>query len=151
MFASAAIATALLTGVAFAETPADTTAAPAKAAPAMPDASAKTLATLPPNGVTVTDYYKQDVYDPANNKIGSVEDVLIDRNGQVTAVIIAVGGFLGIGQKDVAAPFHAVKVTEKDNKMYLVMNATKEELKAAPGFKYDRTSTRWVPDTATRG
>ena len=67
------------------------------------DASTKTLATVP-SGVTVTDYYKQDVYDPSNNKIGTVEDVLVDENGQITALILGVGGFLGIGQKESPQP-----------------------------------------------
>jgi hypothetical protein len=59
----------------------------------------------------------------------------------------AVGGFLGAGEKDVAVPFDAIRITTKDNnKWYLVMNATKDELKSAPGFKYDKDSTTWVPD-----
>src|SRR5947208_378751 len=78
--------------------------------------SEKTLAALPDNGVTVTDFYKQDVYDPSDNKIGTVEDVIIDNSGQVKALIIAVGGFLGLGEKDVASPFHAIQLTQKDNK-----------------------------------
>jgi sporulation protein YlmC with PRC-barrel domain len=109
--------------------------------------SGRTLTTLPENGVTVTDYYKQDVYDPADNKIGTIQDVIVDNSGQIKALIIAVGGFLGMGEKDVAAPFHAVKALQKDNKWRLVMNASKDELKNAPGFKYDRSSTKWVPDT----
>jgi hypothetical protein len=38
----------------------------------------------------------------------------------------------------------------KDNKVYLTMNTTKDALKAAPGFKYDRDKTAWVPDTSSR-
>ena len=48
--------------------------------------------------------------------------------------------------KDIAAPFQAIHVTMKDNKWWLVMNATKEALKTAPGYKYDKTSTTWVSD-----
>ena len=97
--------------------------------------------------VTVTDWYKQNVYDPNDNKIGEVMDVLIDKSGKVTSLIVGVGGFLGAGEKEVAVPFDAVHVTNKDNnKWYLVMNTTKDDLKSAPGFKYDRNSTTWVPD-----
>jgi len=46
-------------------------------------------------GTTVTNFYKQNVYDPSDNKIGDVDDVLIDKEGHVTAMIIGVGGFLG--------------------------------------------------------
>jgi sporulation protein YlmC with PRC-barrel domain len=97
--------------------------------------------------VTVTDWYKQDVYDPNNNKIGEVMDVLLDKSGKVTSLIVGVGGFLGVDEKDVAVPFEAVHVTNKNNKKwYLVMNTTKADLKSAPGFKYDRDTTTWVPD-----
>jgi sporulation protein YlmC with PRC-barrel domain len=102
--------------------------------------------SIPQNAVTVTDWYKQNVYDPNNNKIGEIMDVLVDKSGKINTLIVGVGGFLGAGEKDVAVPFEAVEATMKDKKMYLVMNATKDRLKSAPGFKYDTTSTTWVPD-----
>ena len=79
-----------------------------------------------PAGTTVTNFYKQNVYDPSDNKIGDVDDVLIDTDGHVTALIIAVGGFLGMGEKDVAVPFSSVRASEKNNKWYLVLNTNKE-------------------------
>ncbi|MGA8321107.1 MAG: PRC-barrel domain-containing protein [Xanthobacteraceae bacterium] len=72
--------------------------------------------------------------------------MLVSDGGQVTALIVGVGGFLGAGEKDVAVPFKAVKQTMKDNKIYLTMDTTKDALKSAPGFKYDRDTTAWVPD-----
>jgi sporulation protein YlmC with PRC-barrel domain len=109
----------------------------------------QTMTTLPANNSTITHWYKQNVYDPNDNKIGEIEDVLVDRDGKATALIVAVGGFLGIGEKDVAVPFNAVRATTKDNnKWYLVMNATKDGLKSAKGFKYDRSSMTWMPEDA---
>jgi sporulation protein YlmC with PRC-barrel domain len=113
-------------------------------------ASRDLMTSVPSSSLTVTDWYKQDVYDPNNNKIGSVSDVLVAPDGRVNALIIGVGGFLGAGEKDVAVDFNAVKPTKKNNKTYLTMNATKDELKAAPGFKYDRDKTAWVPDTGSK-
>jgi sporulation protein YlmC with PRC-barrel domain len=107
------------------------------------------MTTIPTDSYTVTDWYKQDVYDPNNNKIGSVSDVLVAPNGSVTALIVGVGGFLGVEQKDVAVNFSAIKETMQNNKIRLTMNATKDQLKQAPGFKYDSQSTSWVPDTST--
>lgn len=101
---------------------------------------------IPADAVTVTDWYKQNVYDLSNNKIGEIDDVLLDKSGQVTAVIISVGGFLGMDTKDVAAPFKAIHATMKDNKWWLTMNTNKDALKAAPGYKYDRSRTTWVPE-----
>ena len=89
---------------------------------------------------------EQNVYDPNENKIGDVKDVLVDKTGKVVALIVAVGGFLGAGEKDVAVPFEAVHPTMKDKKWWLVMNTTKDSLKSAPGFKYNSSSTTWVPD-----
>jgi sporulation protein YlmC with PRC-barrel domain len=110
-------------------------------------AGAEVITTIPADTVTVTDWYKQNVYDPSDNKIGEIMDVLVDRQGKVSALIIGVGGFLGAGEKDVAVPFTAVQVTNKNNnKWYLVMSATKDELKNAPGFTYDKTTTTWVPE-----
>ena len=59
--------------------------------------------------MTITHWYKQNVYDPADNKIGEVMDVLVDREGRVTTLIVGAGGFLGMGEKDVAVPFKAVQ------------------------------------------
>ncbi len=106
------------------------------------------LTSVPESSRTVTDWYKQDVYDTQNNKIGEVKDVLLAQDGQVKALIIAVGGFLGAGEKDVAVNFSAVKESMKNNKNYLTMDASKDALKAAPGFKYDSDKTAWVPDTS---
>jgi hypothetical protein len=59
-----------------------------------PQAQSQTLATLPPGASTVTNWYKQDVYDPSENKIGEISDVLVDKDGKISAFIVSVGGFL---------------------------------------------------------
>ena len=58
-----------------------------------------------------SDVYKADVYDPSENKIGKVTDLMIDSNGNVAGAIIGVGGFLGAGEKDVVIPFKELKVS----------------------------------------
>jgi sporulation protein YlmC with PRC-barrel domain len=112
--------------------------------------SAEMMSSVPSSSKTVTDWYKQDVYDPSNSKIGKIDDVLVSDSGQVNALVVGVGGFLGAGEKDVAVPFSAVKWTTKDNKNYLTMAATKDDLKAAQGLKYDSTKTAWVPDKSSK-
>jgi len=49
------------------------------------------------------------VYGSNNERVGDVNDVLMDRDGKAQALVIGVGGFLGIGEKDVAVPFNAVE------------------------------------------
>ena len=142
---STAMLLALVTTVASAQAPQQAPqAAPAQAGPPV-----QVMTSIPANSATVTHWYKQNVYDPSDNKIGEIADVLIDREGKVAAFIVGVGGFLGIGEKDVAVPFNAVRVTTKDNnKWYLVMNSTKDALKDAKGYRYDRTNMTWAPEDA---
>ena len=71
--------------------------------------------------------------------------MLVGDEGKVAAFIISVGGFLGMDSKDVAIPFSAVRATNKSGTWYLTMNATKDALKAAPGYKYDKAKANWVP------
>ena len=107
--------------------------------------AATTMTAAPPESWTVTNYYKQNVYDPKEAKIGSVDDVLVDKSGKVTGLVVGVGGFLGAGEKDVIVPFTAVKTQKKDDKWWLTLDETKDSLKSAPGFSYDKASTTWVP------
>src|ERR1700693_1938737 len=79
------------------------------------------LTTLPQN---VTNYFKQIVYDQSNVRIGEINDAFVDKDGKVVAFIIGVGGFLGLGEKDVAGPFHFVHVSAQGGKQYLTMNTT---------------------------
>ena len=104
------------------------------------------MTNVPSSSLTVTDWYKQDIYDRSDAKIGDVKDVLVGPNGQINAVIVGVGGFLGAGKKDVAVNFGSIKQTMKDNKVYLTMDTTKDALRSAPGFRYDSTKTNWVPE-----
>jgi putative membrane protein len=110
--------------------------------------AAEKMAAVPSDAVSVNDYYKQNVYDSSDKTIGEVSDVLLDKNGQVKAVILSVGGFLGLGGKYVSVPFNALQVSEKNGKHYLVMDTTKEALTSAPGYRYDSTTSKWVPEKA---
>jgi putative membrane protein len=92
----------------------------------------------------ISAYYKQSVYDTRDNKIGDVNDLLLDKNGKIEAVIIGVGGFLGMGEKNVAIPFSSLKVAEKNGSRYLVVETTKEALEAAPGYVYDSGKKVWL-------
>lgn len=103
------------------------------------------IMTSPPQGKTVTKYYKQSVYDQAKDKIGTVDDVIVGDSGQITGLIIGVGGFLGAGEKDVAVPPDAVRAEMKDGAWYLTLDTSKDALKSAPGFTFDKQKMAWVP------
>jgi PRC-barrel domain len=102
--------------------------------------SPQAMTTIPSGSMTVTEWYKQSVYDPQDKKIGDISDVLVDEEGKATALMISAGG------KDVAVPFQAVKLETKNNKPRLVMDATSDQLKNAKGFKYDRNAMTWIPE-----
>jgi sporulation protein YlmC with PRC-barrel domain len=76
----------------------------------------------------------------ANNQdIGEIEDVLLDSTGMVKGVVVGVGGFVGVGEKDVAIPFSALKITRKAGDEAIdkiTVSYTKEQLKEAPAFTY---------------
>lgn len=135
MGSATALAFALISATAIAETRSD------RMAPA--STLSETLTTLPTNAVTVNNWLKQNVYDPSGAKIGEVEDILVSDSGRLEAAIVSVGGFIGINEKDVAVPFSAIQAHEKNGKWQLMMNTTKEALKSAPGFKFDRTNAMW--------
>lgn len=103
------------------------------------------IGTLPNGALPISDYYNQSVYDNRDSKIGDVNDMLLDKSGKIDAVIIGVGGLLGVGEKNVAVPFSSLKVAEKDGSRYLVLETTKEALQTAPGYIYDSGKKVWLP------
>jgi sporulation protein YlmC with PRC-barrel domain len=80
----------------------------------------------------------QPVYDSGAadaNKLGDITDIVLNESGTAQAVIIGVGGFLGIGEKQVAVAYAALqKVVAADNTERYVVETTVEELTAAPDF-----------------
>lgn len=80
-----------------------------------------------------TSWLGASVKNGAKETIGDVNDFLIDKDGRVTAAVVGVGGFLGIGEKNVAIPFSAVTMTSSEKGSNVVMvDLTREQLKAAP-------------------
>jgi hypothetical protein len=78
------------------------------------------------------------VYNDHDEKVGSVDDLLVGKNGQMSAVL-SVGGFLGMGTKYVEVPYSALVFgnTQKDSDNRVVLRgATKESLKAQADFNY---------------
>jgi hypothetical protein len=100
-------------------------------------ASGKFVNEQKPDQLLATKFKGTDVIGADNEKIGDVSDILFDKDGKVLAYVIGVGGFLGIGAKDVAlmpTAFQLQPPTDKEN-MKLKLAMTKDELKAAPDFK----------------
>jgi hypothetical protein len=83
----------------------------------------------------------QPVYSSAGDdaeEIGNIDDIVFDENGQITAVVIGVGGFLGIGEKAVAVDFQSLEFTlAADNTERWVVPTTADALTAAPDFVWE--------------
>ncbi len=90
--------------------------------------------TLTTDHWLASDVYKASVYDPSNHKIGDIDDLVINKDGTISTAVIGVGGFLGVGQKDVAIPFNDLKVASDNDKSWFVLDRTKADLKNAPAF-----------------
>jgi len=70
--------------------------------------------------------------------MGKVEDVYVDNNGAIKTVVVSVGGFLGVGSKDVAVKWSDLKFSRDDKSIVIMTGWTKESLKAMPDYKYER-------------
>jgi hypothetical protein len=94
------------------------------------------------------------VYGPDNASIGEISDVIIGGDGSIKAAVIGVGGFLGVGQKDVAVPFNALNVTRSTDSSAInkiTVSYTKDQLKSAPQFAYLGTGTGSSASTTGSG
>ena len=166
------IGSALLASVAFAQTPTATTDRASTPPAAASDSSFQ-------GDWRASKVVGVSVYNDNNESLGSINDLLMDKSGNIKAVVIGVGGFLGVGEHLIAIPFDKIKfvnepvaytgvagapnapgsrpapatttgaatanpppaaaTTAKSNPWYpdhAVFNATKDELKAMPEFKY---------------
>jgi sporulation protein YlmC with PRC-barrel domain len=87
--------------------------------------------------VSANTYIGQPVYNGQNESIGNVNDLVMKKDGGLVAAVIGVGGFLGIGEKNVAVPMDKVTVAQntQDGSVKLTTSETAETLKAAPEFK----------------
>jgi len=87
------------------------------------------------------------VHDANKQTIGSIQDIYLDDGGKVKVVIVSVGGFLGVGAKDVAVKWEDIKFGKDGKSLSLTTSLTKDALKEMPDYK----SERQKPATAGGG
>jgi sporulation protein YlmC with PRC-barrel domain len=96
-----------------------------------------TFYTVQPADTRASKLIGLDVYNKNNENIGEIEDLIIDGNKNIKALVVSVGGFLGIGDRNVAIDPASVSMAEqRDGAWRVVANTTKEDLKGAPAFKF---------------
>lgn len=102
------MASALMTSVAFAQTPSTTSTTPSASSSTMASDSSSHQGEW-----RTSKLIGLNVYNEQNEKLGDINELLVDKSGNIKAVVIGVGGFLGIGENDVAVSFDKLKfVTE---------------------------------------
>ncbi|MBN9245211.1 MAG: PRC-barrel domain-containing protein [Mesorhizobium sp.] len=145
LLATTALATLVATG-AYAQD----TAAPA-ASPTAPatENAAPTAPVVRADGSLVSNIVGESVYNGTGDNaesIGKVTDVVFDKDGQAKSIVIGVGGFLGVGAKDVAFDYAKLQWAQKNGDRWLVAQTSKEELTARTAF--DRTPYEPAPPPA---
>jgi sporulation protein YlmC with PRC-barrel domain len=84
------------------------------------------------------------VVNDANESVGKISELVLSKDGKVAAVVIGVGGFLGMGEREVAVNFASLRIAhDSNNKTTVSLNATKDSLKSAPEWQWigDRSGT----------
>jgi hypothetical protein len=104
----------------------------------------------PPNESLSRVFLGAIVTNQAGETVGDVSDIIFNHSGQITVVVLGVGGFLGIGEKYVAVPFNALGISANvDGHRSIVIPATKDMLMLAPGFTAtEKTTMDAVKDRA---
>jgi sporulation protein YlmC with PRC-barrel domain len=88
----------------------------------------------------VSDIYDQSVYDKSENKIGKVDNLVVDADGKINSAIVGVGGFLGMGQKDVEIPYSDLIMVTRNGKNWVEIDRSKDQLQNAPAFNMKTSS-----------
>ncbi|HTV69463.1 MAG TPA: PRC-barrel domain-containing protein [Rhizobiaceae bacterium] len=138
-------AAALLAGGAYAVAQEQPAPAPAPAQTAPADPAAPAAPVVKADGFLASNIIGETVYNGTGENaenIGDVNDIVLAADGKVESLVVGVGGFLGIGEKNVAVEYATIDWAEQDGDRWIVVDASKEQLEALPDFDrapYDPT------------
>jgi hypothetical protein len=117
----------------------DDVAAPAQ--PAKPADQPPAPAATPPASMTILNNHEvegilgREVVSTADENMGRIADVLVDRSGQVRAAIIDFGGFLGVGSRKIAVDWSALHFPQAKPDEKITLELTRDQVKAAPEYQ----------------
>lgn len=110
-----------------------TAPAPATTAPAAttaPSAATTAMTPVDSRGMLASNVMKASVRNSQNERVGEIDELVIDPSGKITQVIVGVGGFLGIGEHKVALDLNTLKPMRDGNTLVFTGNFTKDSLKS---------------------
>ena len=105
----------------------------AEAAPANPPPSDAVISAQSDGEIRADQVIGMTVYNAQGEKVGTVHDILLDKEGKATGVVLSVGGVLGVGAKSVGLTWKEIDV--KPEQQQVQISYTKDQLEAAPDFK----------------
>jgi sporulation protein YlmC with PRC-barrel domain len=108
--------------------------------------SAGVATRIAPDELRASKIIGRNVYGPDDKSIGDIDDLVLGIDGAVRLAVISVGGFLGLGSKQVAVPWTEVKLGKDD---HLTVNLDRDKLASAPAFDYAERG-RAMRDAASR-
>lgn len=126
---------------------------PIESKPSRPMGS-DTMTSIPGTGTAEVKGNKligADVKDTANEKIGDVSEVLVTTDGKVNAVIVSIGGFLGVGDRKVVMPWEQLRFSSEGSQLVVMTNATKESLKSLPEYQDPARASSQQPARVPNG
>ncbi|WP_431017580.1 PRC-barrel domain-containing protein [Bradyrhizobium pachyrhizi] len=146
ILAVALLGTAVIGGAAFAQStqPADRAAPAATAQPTDAKMALK-------GSWRASKLMGLDVYNEANEKLGDINELLVDKSGKINAVVIGIGGFLGMGEHDIAVSMDKLKFVEEPVRTSSTGTSTTSRdatTGAASTTTTNRNANDWVPDHA---
>ncbi len=102
-----------------------------------PGMSREGYAAMAPEALTAETLGSAEIYDQQDEQIGSVSDLVLDDSGQITEVVVDVGGFLGIGAKRVALPIAEVEILQSEggDDVRVYVPHTREQLESMPAME----------------
>jgi sporulation protein YlmC with PRC-barrel domain len=119
-------------------------ATPAPSTTGAASASTATITAQKPDQLLVSNLKGVDVMGSDDKKVGDISDLLFTKDGKVDAILISVGGFLGVGAKEIALPPNQIQLHEENGSWKAKVSMNKDQLKDAPNFerhKETKTST----------
>lgn len=144
LFAAALLSAAVISAPAYAQSP-----QPAdRAAPAATTAGAQEKLALKGNW-RASKLMGLDVYNDANEKLGDINELILDKNGKVAAVVIGVGGFLGMGEHDIAISMDKLRFVEEPVRTSSTTTTTPRDNAAAPRDTTTGAATGTATTTTT--
>ncbi len=134
-------------------TPTPAPAAPSVTTPGSTMAPAARTATDPavaaPGQADAKKLIGRNIKNANNDTVGEIKSVNLDKDGKVQSVIVGVGGFLGMGEREVALAWSDLQIS--NNGEQVMVNMTKDQMKGLPEYKYTDPKYRGTVFTDTTG